>query len=187
MVKVLIGITGMPGSGKSAIKKIAKKFNIPVVSMGDVVREETRKSGLELTPENVGNMAIKLREMYGKEAIAVPCLKYVEEYFADCDFVIIEGVRSLYEVNYFKKHYPFLTIAIHASPKTRFGRLIKRQREDDAMDWDEFVKRDMRELGFSIGGVIALADYMVVNEENYESYLQELEDTLKKIVDSFKR
>jgi dephospho-CoA kinase len=187
MVEALIGITGMPGSGKSAIKEIAKKFNIPVVSMGDVVREETRKRGLELTPENVGNMAIKLREMYGKEAIAVPCLNYIEERFANYDFVIIEGVRSLYEVNYFKKHYPFLTIAIHASPKTRFERLKKRQRKDDTAEWEEFVKRDMRELGFSIGGVIALADYMIVNEGDYESYLQELEDTLKKIIELFKK
>ena len=39
----LIGITGMPGSGKSAIFEIAKKHNILIISMGDIVRYETKK------------------------------------------------------------------------------------------------------------------------------------------------
>jgi len=178
----LIGITGMPGSGKSAIKEIAEKYGIKVVSMGDVVRHETKKRGLELNPENVGNTAIKLREMYGKEAVAIPCIQYIEEHYRDEDIVIIEGIRSLHEVIYFKKHYPLEIIAIHSSPKTRFNRLMERDRKDDTADWEKFVERDMREIEFSIGGVISLADYMIINEGSYEEYLKELEKTLAEII-----
>ncbi len=174
----LIGITGMPGSGKSAIFKISKKYNIPVVSMGDIVRYETKKNNLELNPENVGNTAIELRKKYGNEAIAVPCLKYIEENYKNASVVIIEGIRSMYEVNYFKKYYPIKIIAIHSSPKTRFERLSKRCREDDTDEWNKFVERDLRELGFTIGNVIALSDYIVINEGSYEDYLKNLEKTL---------
>ncbi|HIP34621.1 MAG TPA: flagellar hook-basal body complex protein FliE [Methanothermococcus okinawensis] len=184
-MKRLIGIAGMPGAGKSAIFEVAPKFNIPVVSMGDIVRHETLKRGLELTPENVGNTAVELRKEYGKEAIAVFCLKYIEEKYKDEDIVIIEGIRSMYEVDYFRKHYPLTIVAIHSSPKTRFKRLKKRKREDDTSEWEAFVERDMRELGFTIGNVISLADYMIVNEEeDYNTYLKNLENVLKKIISS---
>lgn len=178
----LIGITGMPGSGKSAITKLAEKYKIIVVSMGDVVRHETSKQGLTLNPENVGNTAVKLREIHGKEAIAVPCLNYINEKYKFEDFVIIEGIRSIYEVNYLKKNAELDIIAIHSSPKTRFDRLAGRHREDDSNDWNTFVERDERELNFSIGNVISLADYMVVNEGNYMDFMNDLENTLKKII-----
>ncbi|MBA2850315.1 dephospho-CoA kinase [Methanococcus maripaludis] len=178
----LIGITGMPGSGKSAITKLAEKYKIVVVSMGDVVRYETLKQGMPLNPENVGNTAVKLREIHGKEAIAVPCLEYIHEKYKDEDFVVIEGIRSIYEVNYIRKNAKLDIIAIHSSPKTRFERLSGRNREDDSNDWNTFVERDERELNFSIGNVISLAGYMVVNEGNYMDFMHDLENTFKKII-----
>jgi len=41
----LIAFVGMPASGKSEAAAIAKKLDIPVVNMGDVVREETARQG----------------------------------------------------------------------------------------------------------------------------------------------
>lgn len=184
---MLIGIVGMPGSGKSAVFKVAPKFNIPVVSMGDIVRHETLRRGLKLTPENVGNTAVELRREYGKDAIAVFCLRYIEEKYKNEDIVIIDGIRSMYEVDYFRKHYPLTIVAIHSSPKTRFKRLKKRKREDDTSEWRSFVERDMLELDFTLGNVIALADYMIVNEGDYNTYLNNLEEMLKKIISSWKK
>ncbi|XRO74628.1 AAA family ATPase [Methanocaldococcus sp. 28A] len=184
---LLIGITGMPGAGKSAINEVAKKYNLPVVSMGDIVRYETKKRGLELNPENVGNTAIKLREEFGNEAIAVACLKYIEENLKDKDVVIVEGIRSLYEVNYFRKHNPLVLIAIHSSPLTRFKRLMKRGREDDSVNWEVFVERDLRELGFSIGHAIALADFVVVNECSFEDCINQLDNILKEILNNLEK
>ncbi|HIP17521.1 MAG TPA: flagellar hook-basal body complex protein FliE [Methanothermococcus okinawensis] len=181
----LIGIVGMPGSGKSAIFKIAEKYNIPVISMGNIVRHETLKRGLELTPKNVGNTAIELRRKYGEEAIAVSCVEYIKENYENESIIIIEGIRSIYEVNYFKKYYPLKIIAIHASPKTRFHRLKHRGRGDDVSEWNDFIERDMRELKFTIGEVISLADYMVVNEGEYDIYLNDLERVLNKAMNSY--
>ncbi len=177
----------MPGAGKSAIYEMAKKYNLPVVSMGDVVRYETKKRGLELTPENVGNTAINLRKEYGNEAIAVVCLKYIENNLKDKDIVVVEGIRSLYEVNYFRKHYPLVLIAIHSSPLTRFKRLVNRGREDDSTSWEVFVERDLRELNFSIGHAIALSDFVVVNESSFEDCINQLDNILKEILSNIEK
>ncbi len=46
---------------------------------------------------------------------------------------MIEGIRSQYEVEIFKKNFnEFKVIAVHSTPKTRFKRLKKRMRPDDS-------------------------------------------------------
>ncbi|MEM2346640.1 MAG: AAA family ATPase [Archaeoglobaceae archaeon] len=49
---MIIAFVGYPLSGKSTAAQIAKEFGIPVVVMGDVVREEAKKLGLKETAEN---------------------------------------------------------------------------------------------------------------------------------------
>ena len=55
-------------------------------------------------------------------------------------------------------------LAIHASPQTRYKRLVQRQRSDDPTDFEAFMERDKRELGIGMGSVIAIAAYMIINE-----------------------
>ena len=40
----VFGVTGLPGSGKSIISRIAKKEGIYTISMGDVIREEAERN-----------------------------------------------------------------------------------------------------------------------------------------------
>jgi dephospho-CoA kinase len=79
--------------------------------------------------------------------------------------VVVDGLRSLHEVEEFKRPFKkFVLVAIHASPETRFQRLFRRQRSDDPQGWETFNQRDMRELSVGLGNVIAVADYLIVNE-----------------------
>ena len=80
-----------------------------------------------------------------------------------------------------------VVIAIHSSPLTRFERLKMRGREDDSTSWDVFVERDLRELGFSIGYAIALADSMVVNEGKFEDCIAQLDNILKEILNNLEK
>ena len=41
--KFVIGLTGMPGSGKSLVVKVAKKLGYEAIVMGDIVRKEAEK------------------------------------------------------------------------------------------------------------------------------------------------
>jgi len=42
----------MPGAGKSEVANAFQNADIPLIIMGDVIREETRNQGLEANPEN---------------------------------------------------------------------------------------------------------------------------------------
>jgi dephospho-CoA kinase len=57
-------------------------------------------------------------------------------------------------------------MAVYASPETRFNRIYRRRRSDDPDGWELFNERDMRELGVGLGDVIAMAEYLIINEKS---------------------
>jgi dephospho-CoA kinase len=172
----------MPGSGKGVFRGTVQKMGYPVVIMGDVVREEVKRRNLKPTPENLGKTMLNLRELDGPAAVAKRCIPKLKK--TTEKIVVIDGIRSLAEVEEFKKHFPnFILIAIHASPKTRYQRLFRRKRSDDPANWDTFMERDLRELGVGMGAVIAAADHTIVNEGTLAQLKTEIKQVMKKMVD----
>jgi len=163
--KLVVGLAGMPGSGKSVVVETAAEMGYSVVVMGDVIREETQKRGLELNPQNIGRVMLELRRRGGASVVADMCISKIEQ--QESGKVIVDGLRSLSEVDAFKKRFPnFRLMAVYASPETRFNRIYQRQRSDDPTHWELFHERDMRELGVGLGDVIAMAEYLIINENN---------------------
>ncbi|MGA2680995.1 MAG: AAA family ATPase [Candidatus Bathyarchaeia archaeon] len=163
--KLVVGLAGMPGSGKSLVVDAAHEFGYAIVVMGDIVREETAKHGLDLTPQNVGKIMLELREEGGNTVVASKCIPKIEG--QESAKVLVDGLRSLYEVDAFKKHFAkFTVVAVHASPETRFNRLFSRRRSDDPDGWAVFRERDIRELNVGLGNVIAMAEQLIVNDNS---------------------
>jgi len=166
--KIIVGLAGMAGSGKSVVANVARQNGYEVVLMGNVVREEAQKRHIEPSPEHLGRIMLELRQAEGDAAIAKRCIPRIESTLKSK--VLIDGVRSLAEVEEFKKHFAkFTFVAIHTSPETRFKRLFTRQRSDDPKVMETFRQRDQRELGVGLGNAIAMADYIIVNEGNIEA------------------
>lgn len=153
----IVCITGMPLAGKTLASSYAKELDIPVINMGDKIRK--------MQAGNVADLIFEIRKKYGKDIIARMCGEEIKELNRD---VIVEGIRSLEEVEYFRSIGEVYVVAIHASPLTRFKRALMRKRGDDPSSLEEFKKRDERELSLGLGNVIALADYMIVNEGSEE-------------------
>ena len=181
MAKIVMGVTGMPGSGKGVVREIVREYGFPVVVMGDEVRAEAARRNLEPTPENLGKLMLQIRAEEGPGVLARRCIPKIRA--LDAEVVVVDGLRSPHEVREFKKVFPrFKVIAIYASPKTRFQRLLRRGRSDDPKDWETFYMRDQRELSVGIGEVIATADYMIVNEGSIEELKAQLKQIIKKVI-----
>ena len=176
---MLFCITGMPGSGKSIISETARSLGFKVIAMGDVIREEAKARGITKTPATLGRLMLKLRREEGNDVVAKRCLVRIR----DERLSLIEGVRSIDELMYFKKNNEVCLIAVHASPETRFKRLLKRGRPDDPKDIGTFRERDLRELNVGLGSVIALANKVFVNEGTVEA----LQRSVKKFFEGIMR
>jgi dephospho-CoA kinase len=178
--KLVVGLAGMPGSGKSVVVDTAREIGYDIVVMGDVIRQETAKRGLELTPQNVGKVMLQLRQEEGNAVIAQRCVPKIEAQASGK--VLVDGLRSLYEADTFKEYFAkFSLVAVHASPETRFNRLSNRRRSDDPAEWKVFRERDMRELSVGLGNVIAMAEQMVVNDDSFEQVKAKAKESLRRI------
>jgi len=158
----VIAIVGMPGAGKGFVSEPARSRGIPVLVCGDVIREETERRGLPMTPENMGTVMLDIRREEGPAVVAERLIPKIAS--SKRPVVVIEGVRSMAEVDALRRNRVISIVAVHASPRTRYERLHARARSDDPKSWKEFVERDSRELSVGIGNVIALAEEMLVNE-----------------------
>jgi dephospho-CoA kinase len=94
--KLVVGLAGMPGAGKSVVVNVARAGGYGVVVMGDEVREEAKRRGLEPTPENLGRIMLELRRLEGEAVIAKRCVPKILA--ARENKVIVDGIRSLAEV-----------------------------------------------------------------------------------------
>jgi dephospho-CoA kinase len=168
----IVAVTGMPGAGKSTASEALVKNKWHRVVMGDVIRKETKRRGLHPDAKNTGDVMRKLREERGESAVADLCLEEIEA--SHSDKVVIDGIRSMIEVETFRKKAPVILVAIHASPERRFELLKERGRSDDPISREAFAKRDERELGVGIGDAIAMADEVISNERSTPAKLAAL-------------
>lgn len=170
----IVAVTGMPGAGKSTAAEALARKGWKEVVMGDVIRAETKRRGLEPNAENTGAVMRLLREEKGEAAVADLCLEEILK--GGAQRVVIDGIRSMSEVEVFRSKAKVLLVAIDASPSRRFELLKERGRSDDPLTLDMFSARDRRELGVGIGESIALADETISNERSTsESLAAEIE------------
>ncbi|PKL70435.1 MAG: dephospho-CoA kinase [Methanomicrobiales archaeon HGW-Methanomicrobiales-1] len=169
----VIGVVGLPASGKGEFSKIAAEAGIPVIVMGDMIRAEVKKAGLEPTDTNFGATANRLRAEGGMDAIAALCIPEIKRQTAP--LVLVDGIRGDAEVNLFRKHFSgFILISIDSSFEKRLDRIRARGRSDDFVLPESLRNRDEREMNWGLGNALALADINIKNEGSLEEFSTEV-------------
>jgi dephospho-CoA kinase len=165
----IIAFTGMPASGKSEAVQLAKEKGIPVIRMGDLVWEETKRQGKPLDGKNVGDIANGMRTTHGMDVWAKRTVEKARS-LAQSPHLVIDGVRNTEEIEYFKKELgsDFIIVAIDASDELRRNRAIARGRTDDSKNLRHLEERDKREIRWGVKKVIAEADIIIQNNGSLE-------------------
>ncbi|WP_276273073.1 AAA family ATPase [Haloarcula litorea] len=177
----VIGIVGLPGSGKSEAANVAADAGVPVVTMGDVIRQECRDRGLDPATHH-GEVATALREENGPGAIAERSLPVIERALDDSDTVVVDGIRSDVEVAAFRDAFgeSFVLVEIDAPFQLRAERLDIRGRDAGGDEGGESLEaRDERELGFGMGEAMAMADLTVDNTESLAAFQRKIRTLLR--------
>lgn len=176
----IIGFVGLPGSGKSEAAAVAEEHDIPVVTMGDVIRAECRERGLDPATDH-GQVAQALREENGPAAIADRSLPIIESKLEDSETVVVDGIRSDVEVDRFEEAFGerFRLVCIEAPFETRKDRLDLRGRDaGDDEGGESLEARDQRELDFGMGAAMDQADSTVENTDSLATFRDQITGVL---------
>ena len=161
MLKLVVCLTGMPGAGKSTIVSKLKEEGYETFSLGDGVRAEAKRQNLEPTGENLGKLMLELRQKNGPGAIAELIKESIQK--SNHEIIIIDGIRSIHEINVLKETGNLKLLAVEASSETRFNFLTQRKRSDDPLTREKFEERDNREISVGLQKIIELADETIEN------------------------
>lgn len=161
---MIIGLTGKNGAGKGEVVNVLRSLNFQYYSLSDVLRDELKASGKEVTRENLIELGNELRGKFGPTILAEKVLSRLE---VDKNYVI-DSIRNPSEAQTFKKRKDFTLINVSAIPQVRFDRLKSRGRENDPKTMDEFSKLEKREASGdpnaqNLDSTISLADVVVEN------------------------
>jgi dephospho-CoA kinase len=175
----LIVTVGMPGSGKDELVEIARQIGLATLKMGDLVRDETHRRGLQVTNAHVGRIASEERDKHGAGIWAQRAIPKLTE-----TRMLVDGCRSDSEVTVFRHHFGDLfVLGIYSSPEKRYDRMMQRNRGDDGAGLQEFFDRDRRELKWGIGNAFALADGMLLNEGTLDQFRKDARRMLEEILE----
>ena len=103
---MVIAAVGKNGTGKDFfLEYIAKKYEIPMVSIGDIVRELAAKDGLELTRENLHKTSQKYMGEFGQTFFPEQIVKKIKE--SESRHFLVSGVRPLSDVKFLKEAFGY--------------------------------------------------------------------------------
>lgn len=180
----ILAFVGAPAAGKTVAAAVAKEMGIPVITMGDVIREELQRRELSLSDANAGRVANELREREGMDAIAIRCIPRIKDKEgkkAKKTVIVIDGIRGIAEVETFKEEFgtDFILVRIEAPLTLRYNRIKTRGRGDDLLNIEEFKEREEREKRWGMGEAMEKAEKVITNEGS----LKEFKEEIKRILD----
>jgi len=171
----VVGIVGMPGSGKTILsqKFVDKGWNS--VYFGSVTLNELDKRKLEYNQQNEKSVREELRSKYGIDAYAKILMPQIES-LSKAAPLVLDGLYSWSEYKYLKSKLndQLTIIAVVTNSELRYSRLKNRIKRP--LDLEEAVSRDYAEIeNLEKGGPISIADYYIINNSNISELLKQFE------------
>lgn len=177
-IMLIFGLTGLAGCGKGEVANYLKSYGFQRFVFSNILKKEAKKRGLvsndlEKQKEFLSKLGDRLRKESGKmEILAIMIIEQIK--VRKLDKVVVDGFRSVEEVNIFRKTFPgFKLIFIDTPEEIRFQR---RKLDDPKANLKSFRERDERDIKEKgLGEVIKIADIKIDNSGTRKELYNKLE------------
>jgi dephospho-CoA kinase len=173
-----IGVVGLNGSGKDeVVKYLNKKYAVPLISVGDMVREIAAGESIEPSRENLDGITKKYFERYGEGYFLKLVIEKIRQNgWKTCG---ISGIRSPRDIALVREAFKQDFILIHVFISDE--RIHQRGSRRDELTYAEFLQQDrVSEELFHISRSIASADYSISNDGTLEDLQREVDKLVER-------
>jgi dephospho-CoA kinase len=184
--KVIIGLVSPISAGKGTVVELLQKKGFSALSLSDRIREEITSRNQKITRKRLLAVADELRQNFGPAVLAQRTWQIAQN--QNKQKIVIDSIRGIAEVNFFKNKPGFYLLGIKAPRKKRFLWAKKRSREGEPLTWEEFVEVDKKDffsgdgqVGRNIPACLEKADSIIDNEGTVKDLENKVEEVLKKI------
>ena len=175
-------LVGLQLSGKSSHgHRLREEKGTPMIETGHAVYHEINRQGLEVNHINTTRI---IKELLSQDptAFARTILEFEYDNYKNSSILLLNGVKSPEEISYARTHFGKENVTVlgfHASQNTRFKRVNnpdrfkvsgkfheKTQEDKDLAVWNNFISRDIREIGLGIGNALASVNEIIISSYN---------------------
>jgi dephospho-CoA kinase len=181
-MRVIIGLTSFIGAGKTTVGDYLVKKGFVFYSLSDVIREEIRSRGLEITRDRLTEVGNELRKKFGSSVLADRIIEKISK--EPSENYVIDSIRNPAEIEALKKRKDFKLLFVDAPIETRFKRIVERQREKDPQTFDDFKKTEEREMQSKDSSSQQLlkckqmADIVIVNDSSVKALYKKIDNII---------
>jgi dCMP deaminase len=186
---IVIGVTGKYCAGKTTACEYLKSKSFGYLSLSDELREILAEEKLPVTRENLISKGNELRKKYGNGYLSK---RIVGKMSKDKNYVI-DSLRNPEEIKELQKIGNFHLWNIISDEKTRFERILKRNREGDPKTIEEFRKMERFESSSGesssqqLDVCAAMAGHTIENNGSLAELFQKIDSVLLQTPVDFKR
>jgi len=147
----VIGLMGTIGAGKGTVAEyLEKNYGFKTITMGDLVREEADRRGIDYRTDEgrkeLQNLSEDMKNENGRDYWMIKTIEKIEE--MGWDRAVIDGIREPSEADGYKEKLGVekKIILVDADAELRFKRMKeKRNRPGDPQTLEEFREQEKRE------------------------------------------
>ena len=168
--RVIIGLVGLPGAGKTTVAHYLKQYGFTCVTLSDFIKQEAQKEGVsDFTREILQNYGNRMRSQQGPAILVEKAIAVLQKQKAKK--IVIDGIRNIYEVEYLQTANHFILVGVTASPKVRYGRIREKRGKKWIGSYQQFQAAEEREehlgsrgIGLRVSECFKRAAITIVNE-----------------------
>ncbi len=179
---MIIGLTGKNGAGKTEVANYLKSKGFKSISLSDILREETKKKGLNEKRENLIKTGNELRKKFGPGILSELALKKIKEEKR----VVIDSIRNSSEIVELRKNKDFLLIGVDTPIELRYKRAVERERIGENISFEKFKELEEKENSGKrekqqLNKCLNLADKIIENSGTVDELKKKVDRILSKL------
>lgn len=186
MPKKVIGLVGPIASGKGTVIDFLKEKGFKAYSTSDVLKEEVKKRGFEVTRSNCNKISNELRETQGADILAVQTSEIIDR--EGYENIVVDAIRNPKEMEFLKQKYNARIIGVVAEQRRRYDFFVQRGTYTDEIDtFEKFKELDDREMAQAGGhkqqtkACLDAADIVIENDGTVEELQQKVDQFISSL------
>ncbi len=182
--KVLIGVIGANGSGKSTICEYLRGKKFHALSLSDIIREYIAEHNFKEDRDSLTHYSNFLKEQYGYDYFAKRTYEKTQN--SDGNHIIFDSIRHPKEIEFLKSKGVRM-VGVVTQSDNRYARIRSRKRGTDFVDKQTFERQDQRERsgqskGQSIDECLTLCEHMFHNDGTLEELYLQIDNFLSELI-----
>jgi dCMP deaminase len=139
---MIVGVTGFFCCGKDTMAHFLTEKGFQHISLSDMIREEIKTRGEEISIPSMTRVGNELREHFGPGILARRAMAHI-------DFTrnwVVTSIRHPAEIEVLRERPDFTMVFIDADQRVRFERSLTRARAGDPQTFEEFAAAEAQQM-----------------------------------------